>query len=88
MTNGATLDGFLDWGTRKVFVRTVAVAHKVFIRHAKHMAEVKGRTCSCVCYPHGCLHFMFGFYMVLPTIQMDPILAFLRFLASNTLLCR
>ena len=31
MTNGATLDGFLDWGTRKVFVRTVAVAHKVFI---------------------------------------------------------
>ena len=55
MINGLPLDGFLDWGTRTVFVRTVAVAHKVFIRHAKHMAEVKGRTSSCVCYPHALL---------------------------------
>ena len=64
MINGAPL---VDWGTRTVFVRTVAVAHKVFIRHAKHIAEVKVRirTCSCLGYPHGFWQFILDFNTVL-----------------------
>ena len=58
MIKGAPLDGFVDWGTRAVFVHTVAVAHKAYIRHANCIAEVKGCTCSCVYYPHGFLQFI------------------------------